>query len=338
MIKVGINGFGRIGRLAARVILQKFADKIELACINTSGKIDTQGWSHLFKYDTAYGKYSGEVGAEEGLMLVDGKRIPVLGEKEPSKIPWDKYGVQVVIESTGVFRKEEEIRQHLRGSVKKVILSAPAKEGDIPMFVLGVNSDSLKDEQIISCASCTTNCVAPIAKAIDESFGIVKGLMTTIHAYTSDQNILDGSHKDLRRARAAAANIIPTTTGAARATGKVYAPVEGVFDGLSVRVPVITGSLTDFTFVTKQKTNIQAVNKVFIEASKGSLRGILGVTTEPLVSADIVGLELSCLVDLSLTNVIEGDLIKVIAWYDNEWGYTNRLVEEVLLFGDRLNG
>lgn len=342
-IKVGINGFGRIGRLTARIILKKFKDKIELVCINTSGRIDTVGWVHLFKYDTAYGKYDGKVRAKGDQMMVDGKVIPVLGEREPSKIPWEKYGVAVVIESTGVFREEKEAEKHLRGTVKKVVLSAPGKpssdgagKNNIPMYIIGVNEDKMGEEKIISCASCTTNCVAPVTKVIDQNFGIVKGFMSTIHAYTPDQRLLDGSHKDLRRARSAAANIVPTTTGAARATGEVYSPVKGIFDGLAIRVPVVTGSLVDFSFVVKKKTTIEQVNQAFEKASQGKLKGILGTTCEAIVSSDVIGLELSALVDLSLTRVVEGDLVKVFAWYDNEWGYAQRLVEEVLLAGKKL--
>ncbi|MFC1711086.1 type I glyceraldehyde-3-phosphate dehydrogenase [Patescibacteria group bacterium] len=336
MLKVGINGFGRIGRLTTRIILNKFEKSIDLVCINTSGRIDVKGWAHLFKYDSAYGEYKGKVEVKNEKLVVNGKEIPILGEREPKKIPWGKYKAQIIIESTGAFRKEREARQHLKDTVKKIILSAPAKDGNVPMFVIGVNEEKMGNEDVISCASCTTNCVAPVTKVINESFGIKKAFMSTIHAYTSDQKLLDGSHKDLRRARAAAVNIIPTTTGAAKATGKVYAPVAGNFDGLAIRVPVVTGSLTDFTFVTKKKTNIKDINKAFENAAHGKLKGILGATYEPIVSSDIIGLELSTLVDLSLTNVIDGDLVKIIAWYDNEWGYANRLVDEVIMLGSKL--
>lgn len=331
MIKVGINGFGRIGRLTARTILQKYKDKLELVCINTSGRMETKGWAHLFEYDSTYNKYQGEVLTEGDEMIVDGVRIPVLGEQDPSRIPWGKYGAEIVIESTGVFRQTEQAKKHLRASVKRVIISAPPKDDQSTMFVLGVNQDKLGHHKIFSTASCTTNCVAPVIKVLDEAFGIEKAMMTTIHAYTSDQQILDGSHKDLRRARSAAINIIPTTTGAAAATAKVYPKVEKRFDGLAIRVPVKTGSLTDFTLVTKNKTSVEEVNNVFKKASLESLKGILGVSNKPLVSTDVIGLELSSLVDLSLTQVMGGNLVKVIAWYDNEWGYVQRLVESVLL-------
>lgn len=336
MIKVGINGFGRIGRLAARIILTDYKGRIDLVCINTSGRMETAGWAHLFKYDTVYGRHNGKVEVKGNNMVVDGKAIPVLGEPDPAKIPWGKYRAQVVIESTGVFRKEIDIRKHLQETVKKVVLSAPAKEGNVPMYVIGVNEDKLANEEVISCASCTTNCVAPVTKVIDKNFGILKAFMTTVHAYTSDQRLLDGSHKDLRRARSAALNIVPTTTGAAKATANVYPAVKDIFDGLAIRVPVVTGSLTDFTFVTKAKTSIDKVNKAFEKAAKDDLKEILEVTNEPVVSSDIIGLKASALIDLSLTNVIDGDLVKVLAWYDNEWGYVHRLIEEVVLVAKHL--
>ena len=326
MLKVGINGFGRIGRLAARIILKKFKDKIDLVCINTSGRIDTTGWTHLFKYDTAYGKYQGEVsssGRKGDQMVVDGKIIPVLGERVIEKIPWSKYKVQVVIESTGVFREAKEAEKHLRGTVKKVVLSAPGKpssdgagKNNIPMYIIGVNEDKMGEEKIISCASCTTNCVAPVTKVIDQNFGIVKAFMSTIHAYTPDQRLLDGSHKDLRRARSAAVNIIPTTTGAARATGEVYSPVKGIFDGLAIRVPVMTGSLVDFSFVVKKKTTVEQVNQAFEKASKGKLKGILGTTYEAVVSSDVIGfISVDIGLTILLTSFISIELMLFIIWF-----------------------
>ncbi len=341
MLKVGINGFGRIGRLAARTILQKYKDKLSLVCINTSGRMDVAGWTHLFEYDSTYGKYPGKVsaigrsssGRENNLMVVDGMKIPVLGEPEPAKIPWGKYQTEIVIESTGVFRDRENAQKHLRDTVKKVIISAPPKDENIPMFVIGVNEKNSTNEQILSSASCTTNCVSPVVKVVNENFGIQKALMTTVHAYTSDQRLLDNSHPDLRRARSAAVNMVPTSTGAAKATTRVYPVVAGKFDGLAIRVPVKSGSLTDFTFVTKKQTAIEEVNQAFVRAAETDLKDILGITQKPLVSSDIIGLELSALVDLSLTKVIGGDLVKVVAWYDNEWGYAQRLIEQVLLVG-----
>jgi len=331
MIKVGINGFGRIGRLATRLILKEYKDKVQLVAVNTSGKMDAAGWAHLLKYDSVYGKYEGEIESGNEQMIVDGINIPVMGELDPEKIPWGKYGAEIVIESTGVFHTETDIKKHLRDTVKKVILSAPPKEGNIPIYIIGVNENELKSEPIISCASCTTNCIAPIVKLIDEKVGIKKAIMTTIHAYTSDQELLDGSHRDLRRSRSAAINIVPTTTGAAEATGKVYPKLANLFGGLSLRVPVPVGSLSDLVFVLERKTTSQEVNNVIKQASQTELKGVLGYTTEPLVSSDIIGSRLSCIIDLSLTTIIDGDLLKIIAWYDNEWGYINRLVEETLL-------
>jgi glyceraldehyde 3-phosphate dehydrogenase len=331
MIKVGINGFGRIGRVAARIILQKFSDQLELAAINTSGSIDNAGWAHLFKYDTAYGQYPGKVGIEGDSLVVDGVKIPLLAQPDPAQIPWGTYGVQVVIESTGVFRKKEDIEKHLRDSVQKVVLSAPVKgEGEVTTIVIGANDAAREGQKLISSASCTTNCISPVARVILENFGIKKALLTTIHAYTADQELQDGSHKDLRRARAAAANIVPTSTGAAEAAALALPHLKGKFTGLALRVPVITGSLSDLTFVVEKPTTVEAVNQAFKAAAQGQLKGILEVTDEPLVSSDIIGSAASAIVDLPLTQVVDGDLVKVVAWYDNEWGYAHRLVEEVI--------
>lgn len=332
MIKVGINGFGRIGRMAARIILQKFTDKLELVAINTSGSIENSGWVHLFKYDTAYGQYPGEVTEEAGHLLVNGKRIPLLAQPDPAQIPWGAHGVQVVIESTGVFRHQEELEKHLRDSVKRVILSAPVKgDGAVETVVIGVNDADRKGKQLVSSASCTTNCISPVTRVIQEKFGIKKAMLTTIHAYTSDQELQDGSHKDLRRARAAAQNIVPTTTGAAHAAALTLPQLKEKFDGLAIRVPVVTGSLSDLTYVVEKPTTVEAVNQAFQEAAKEpKYDRILAVTDEPLVSSDIIGRPESAIVDLGLTMVVGGDLVKVVAWYDNEWGYANRLVEEVI--------
>lgn len=335
MVKVGINGFGRIGRLALRIIMQKHGGKLQAVLVNTSGKIDTKGWAHLFKYDSTYGKFPGTVEVKDDFMIINGVKVKVTGEREPANIPWDKFDTRIVIESTGKFLTEKDAKLHLKGSVKKVILSAPPKDGNIPLYVIGVNADKLGKEPIISCASCTTNCLAPVARVMDETFGVQKALMSTVHAYTSDQELLDGSHKDLRRARSAGVNIIPTTTGAAKATGKVYPALNGKFDGIALRVPTITGSLVDCVFVTEKEVTIDQVNQAFIKAAKTFLKGILSVTDEPLVSTDIIGTEYSAVVDLSLTSVMDGNLVKVIAWYDNEWGYTNRLVDEVALLAEK---
>jgi len=329
VIKVGINGFGRIGRIALRVILQKHKDSILPVAVNTSGKIDTKGWAHLFTFDSVYGKYPGQVKVEGGSMIIDGLAIPILAQKDPNQIPWGRFGTEVVIESTGVFLHTQDAGKHLRESVQRVVLSAPPKDEEIPMFVIGVNDKDLGKEKIISCASCTTNCLAPLVKVAEENFGIKKAVMSTIHAYTSDQELLDGSHKDLRRARAAAINIVPTTTGAARSVGRVYPKVAGKFDGLAYRVPVAIGSLCDFVFVSKKPVTLKEVNNAFTKASGGVLKGVIEVTDQPLVSTDIIGNSSSAIVDLSLTQVIDGDLVKVVAWYDNEWGYACRLVEEV---------
>lgn len=344
-----INGFGRIGRLVARVWWISHQAKIQLAAINTSGSMDIEGWAHLLKYDTTYGVFPGEIGYEKyqaasdasdedpliGYLILDARfKIPVLAQRDPAKLPWDKYQVEVVVESTGAFTSEEKAKAHLLGGAKQVIISAPAKGGNVPTSVIGVNEDQIikTDHRntiaVLNNASCTTNCVAPVAVVIQSRLGIHKAAMTTIHSYTDDQNLQDASHKDLRRARAAAQNIIPTSTGAALATTETIPELKGLFDGIALRVPTITGSLTDFTFLVKRKTTKEEVNNYFRQATlEDKLTGILAVTDEPIVSSDIVGRPESAIVDLELTQVIDGDLVKVFAWYDNEWGYANRLVE-----------
>jgi len=331
MKKIGINGFGRIGRLALRMILEKYPDQLEVVLVNTSGKMDAAGWAHLFEFDTAYHRFAGAVGADGDDMVIDGKRIKVTGIREPENIPWEQYGVEAVIESTGAFEKAEEMSKHLRGTVTRVLLSAPAKGPGITTVVMGINDSDRDGKQLLSNASCTTNCVSPITKVILDRFGISKAAMTTIHAYTSDQSLHDGSHRDLRRARAAAYNIIPTSTGAAKATTEVIPQLKGLFDGIAVRVPVLTGSLTDFTFITARATTVEEVNQALETAAADPVFGkYLWVTKKPIVSSDVIGCEASALVDLSLTQVIGGDLVKIYAWYDNEWGYTARLVEQLL--------
>lgn len=344
MIKVGINGFGRIGRLAFRVGLSKHAGDIEFTCINTSGSMDTAGWAHLVNYDTTYRKFEKEIKSEDllkpeevtdensqiGVLIVDGARIPVLAQRDPEKIPWSKYGVDIVIESTGKFVTAEDAMKHAKGGAKRVIISAPPKGSNVNTYVLSVNDYDGKAE-VLSNASCTTNCVAPVAAVMHGKFGIDKAAMTTIHAYTDDQVLQDSSHKDLRRARAAAMNIIPTSTGAAVSTTETIPELKGLFDGRSLRVPIITGSITDFAIVTKTNTTVEAVNAAFVEASQnGIYKGIIAASNEPLVSSDIIGRSESAIVDLSLTQVIGGNLVKIFAWYDNEWGYTNRLVEQLI--------
>ena len=337
MINVSINGFGRIGRIALRVVLTRFLEKVKIVAINTSGSMDIEGWAHLFEYDSVYGKFNGKVeiekgsGEEIGVLIINHQRIPVLAQEEPVKIPWRKYGTEVVIESTGVFRDRQSISAHLEAGAKKVIVAAPAKE--VPTFVIGVNDKTYRGNLIFSNASCTTNCVAPVTKVVLENFGIQKALMSTIHSYTADQELVDGSHKDLRRARAAAINIVPTSTGAAITTTQVIPEIKGLFDGLAYRVPTACGSVADFVFLTTKRTTVEKVNDAFEKAAVGKLKGILETSVKPLVSSDIVGNTSSAIVDLPLTQVIDGDLVKVVAWYDNEWGYTCRLIEEVILYG-----
>lgn len=330
MIKVAINGFGRVGRLALRVGLSKHQDKMEFVAINTSGRVDTAGWAHLFEYDSVYGKYEGEVKTEGDSLEVNGVKIPILSELEPKKLPWGKMGVDLVLECTGKFRKAEEADDHLEAGAKRVLLSAPPKGEEVGSYLMGVNDEKLKDDKVFSNASCTTNCVGPVAKVMVKEFGVQKATMTTIHAYTSDQRLLDNSHKDLRRARTASSNIVPTTTGAAVTTGKVVKELDGLFDGVSIRVPVAIGSLVDFTFLTKKKVTIEEVNTAMKKASQGEMKGILGVIDKPIVSSDVIGSEYSSLVDLQLTKVIDGDLVKIFSWYDNEWGYVVRMMELAL--------
>jgi glyceraldehyde 3-phosphate dehydrogenase len=327
MLRVAINGFGRMGRLALRDVLKRYRDKMEVVGINTSGRVDTAGWAHLFEYDTVYGRYEGKVGVEGDNLVVDGVKIPVLAVLEPKKLPWGKYKVDLVLECTGKFRKIEEADDHIEAGAKRVLLSAPPKGGGGGIYMIGINEAEAKGKKVFSNASCTTNCVGPVAKVMVDEFGVEKAGMTTIHAVTSSQRIVDNSHKDLRRGRAAFLNMIPTTTGAAAATGQVIPELEGLFDGISVRVPIITGSLTDFTFVVKRKTSVEEVNKAMMKAAKGKFKGILGVTDKPIVSSDVIGCEYSSLVDLEMTRVIDGDLVKILSWYDNEWGYVVRMME-----------
>lgn len=345
MITAAINGFGRIGRIAFRVALQHFSDQIEIVAINTSGSMDASGWAHLLKYDSVYGKFEKEVqvdnnGIQEpeiGALTIEGKRYPVLAEREPSRIPWSKYGADVVIESTGVFTTEEGAKQHLAGGAKKVVISAPEKGGNIGTYLIGVN-EYKGEHELVSNASCTTNSVAPVAAILQSRIGIKKALLSTVHALTAEQNLVDGSppgghSEDLRRARAFQ-NIIPTTTGAAEATTKAIPELQGLFDGVAMRVPVLCGSITDFTFVTSRPTTVEEVNNAFKEAvNEPRWKGIVAVTEEPLVSSDIIGRPESAIVDLSFTRVVGGDLVKVMAWYDNEWGYATRLIEQTINVG-----
>ncbi|MBW1597639.1 type I glyceraldehyde-3-phosphate dehydrogenase [Streptomyces sp. JJ38] len=332
-IRVGINGFGRIGRNYFRALLEQGAD-IEVVAVNDLG--DTATTAHLLKYDTIMGRLNAEVTHTEDTITVDGRTIKVLSERNPADIPWGELGVDVVVESTGIFTQREDAAKHLAGGAKKVLISAPAKNEDITV-VMGVNNDAYRagEHDVISNASCTTNCVAPMAKVLDESFGIVKGMMTTVHAYTNDQRILDFPHKDLRRARAAAQNIIPTSTGAAKATALVLPQLEGKLDGIAMRVPVPTGSVTDLVVEVEREVTKEEVNAAFREAAEGPLKGILEYTSDPIVSSDIVNWPASCTFDSSLTMAM-GKQVKIVGWYDNEWGYSNRLVDLTLFVGNQL--
>ena len=322
-IKIAINGFGRIGRAAFKIALEK--PGIEVVAINDL--TDTQTLAHLLKYDTVYGQFGHTVSFTDKALVVDGREYPVLAKKDPAQLPWKKIGVDVVIESTGRFVEKEKAAAHLTAGAKKVVISAPAKGSGVGTFVVGVNDDELSDEDIISNASCTTNCIAPVAAILHSKFGIKKAMMTTIHSYTADQNLVDGPHQDLRRARTAPQNIVPTTTGAAIATAETIPELKGIFDGLAIRVPTPVVSLCDFTILMKKKVTAEEINRAFVKAkNEPRWQGVLDVTAEPLVSSDFIGNPHASIVDLSLTKVVDGDLVKVVAWYDNEWGYSNTLI------------
>jgi glyceraldehyde 3-phosphate dehydrogenase len=326
--KVGINGFGRIGRLALKAIMQRCRGKAEVAAVNDLTDAKTN--AHLFKYDSNYGIYPGTVEAKDDAIIVDGKRIKVLAERDPAKIPWRDYGVDIVIESTGLFTQASKAAAHFQGGAKKVIISAPAQEEDISI-VLGVNEAQYdaSRHRIISNGSCTTNCIAPVIKVLHQNFGIVHGLMTTVHAYTNDQKILDVFHRDLRRARSAGTNIIPTTTGAAKVVGVVIPELQGKLHGIALRVPTPVVSVVDFVADLKRKVTVAEINDAFRKAAEGELKGILEYCEEPLVSSDFKGNPASAIFDALSTMVIDGNLIKVLAWYDNEWGYSCRLADLV---------
>ncbi len=322
--RIGVNGFGRIGRQTLRTVLERHPDELEIVAVNDL--TDTKTNAHLFKYDTTYGVFPGEVAAEENAIKVNGKSIAVLAYRDPAEIPWSKYGVDIVVESTGLFTSADKAKAHLHDGVKKVIISAPAKGEDLTV-VLGVNEgvyDPAK-HHIISNASCTTNCLAPAAKVVNDSFKIIRGLMNTIHSYTNDQRILDQVHRDLRRARAAAANIIPTSTGAAKALALVIPELKGKFDGFSLRVPTLTVSVVDFTAELEKSATAADLNAAFKAAAEGPLKGILGYTEEPLVSSDFRGDSRSSIIDGLSTMSLGGNFVKVIAWYDNEWAYACRV-------------
>lgn len=325
--RVAINGFGRIGRLSFRIAYER--TDIEIVALNDL--TDTKTLAHLLKYDTNYGEYHHEISHTENSIIVDSTEIPVFSEKDPAQLPWSDHNVDVVIESTGRFRTEEQARAHITAGAQKVVLSAPAKGGDIQTVVIGANEDTLEGSgDIVSNASCTTNSAAAMMDIMEHNFGVEKAMLTTIHSYTASQNLQDGPHKDLREARAAAQNIVPTTTGAAIATALTVPELKNKFDGLSIRVPTSVVSLSDVTMVLKRDTTKEQINEVFRKAAKEPYyQGILAVSEEPLVSHDYIGNSHSGTVDLLLTNVVGGNLAKIVVWYDNEWGYSNRLVEQV---------
>jgi len=344
-MNIAINGFGRIGRTSFRVWFDKHKDKASIVAINTSGSMDIDGWANLLKYDSNYGVWNKNIQFKEhlkakettdsdmllGTLNIDGVEIQVLAQKDPSKLPWGALQIDTVIEATGVFTSKEKASAHITAGAKRVVISAPPKGEGVGTFVIGVNQEQGKGAQgqIIANASCTTNCVAPVVAVLHKAFGVKKALMTTIHAYTDDQNLHDNSHRDPRRARAAAQNIVPTTTGAATAVTETIPELKGMFDGLSIRVPVPVGSLSDITLLLGKTVTPEEVNQALVTASQeGWWKGILAVTSDPIVSRDIVGRDESSIVDLALTQVVGGDLVKVVSWYDNEWGYCCRLVEQ----------
>lgn len=330
-MRLAINGFGRIGRTSARIIFDKFKGQIELVAINDL--TDNKTLSHLLKYDTQYRDFKHDVTYDDDHLIVDGYKINSYAEKEPSKLPWEEEKIDVVLECTGRFTDPEGAEGHIKAGAKRVIISAPPK-GEVATYVIGVNEDQMGDEKIISNASCTTNCIMPVADVMHKNFGIIKAMMTTIHSYTADQNLQDGPHKDLRRARAAAENIVPTSTGAAKSAFAVIPDLKGIFDGLSLRVPTPVVSLSDFTILVKRKTTVDEVNQAFKEAAQEPrMKGILEITDQELVSSDFIQNPASSIVDLNLTQVVAGDLVKVVAWYDNEFGYSNRLVELAAISG-----
>ncbi|MBF8277210.1 MAG: gap [Candidatus Brocadiaceae bacterium] len=327
-IKVGINGFGRIGRNVFRAIVERGG--IDVLAVNDL--TDAKSLGILLKYDTVHGRFAGAIEAKEKSLLVNGKEVKLLMEKDPAKLPWKALGVDIVIESTGIFTSREDCAKHLESGAKYVLLSAPAKDKIDATIVIGVNTKELKPEhKIVSNASCTTNCLAPLVKVLNDNFGMEKGLMTTVHAYTNDQRISDLVHKDLRRARAAAMNIIPTTTGAAKAIGEVIPSLKGKLDGLSLRVPVINGSVTDLVAMLSKDVTVETVNAAMKKAANGEMKGILEYCEDPIVSSDIIGNAHSSIFDSALTYVIDKRMVKVVSWYDNEWGFSNRMIDLIEL-------
>ena len=331
MVKVAINGFGRIGRNALKILL----DRGVCLVVAINDITDAKTLAHLLKHDSSYGTYDKKVTSTEKSLIINTREIPVYAEKDPVNLPWKKLGVDVVIESTGFFTKPEDAKAHLTAGAKKVVISAPAKGEGAKTVVIGVNEEVVTaDDKILSNASCTTNCIAPVMKVLEDEFGIEKAMMTTVHSYTGSQRILDAPAKDLREARSAAENIVPTTTGAAKATGLTIPSIEGKFNGLSVRVPTPVVSLSDITAILKRDTTKEELVNLFKKVAKEPYyEGIIGVTEEELVSSDFIGDPHSCIVDLPLIDVVAGNMVKVVAWYDNEWGYSNRLVELAVDFG-----
>ncbi|MCL5997620.1 MAG: type I glyceraldehyde-3-phosphate dehydrogenase [Chloroflexi bacterium] len=334
-VKIGINGFGRIGRQVLKAMMERHKDAFDVIAINDL--TDAKSNAHLFKYDSTYGRFNGTVDVDGTDLVINGDKLKVFAEKDPAKIPWGSMGVDIVVESTGIFTDAEKAKAHITGGAKKVIISAPAKSEDITI-VLGVNENKYDPAKhnIISNASCTTNCLAPAAKVVNDMFGIERALMTTVHAYTNDQRILDTVHKDLRRARTGGANIIPTTTGAAKAVALVIPELKGKFDGFALRVPTVTVSVVDFVCTTAKPADAKALNAAFKEASEGALKGILGYTEEPLVSMDFRGDPRSSIIDGLSTMGIGTNMVKVVAWYDNEWGYSCRVSDLAAYIGTKL--
>ncbi|HOC53766.1 MAG TPA: type I glyceraldehyde-3-phosphate dehydrogenase [Candidatus Pacearchaeota archaeon] len=332
MSKIAINGFGRIGRCVLKIIIEK---KLDLEVVAINDLTDGKTLVHLFKYDSAYGRSKEDISLNGDEMIINNQKIKTFSEKDPEKLPWKDLGVDVVLECTGVFTDKDGASKHIKAGAKKVIISAPGKSDDIPSYVLGINANEYKGEEVIDMGSCTTNCLAPLVKLVENEFGIVKGFMTTIHSYTNDQRILDLPHKDLRRARTAATNIIPTTTGAAKAIGKVVPSVSGKLDGIAVRVPTPVVSLVDLVCEIKRETTKEEINNLFKNNSdKGEMKGILYAEENPLVSSDFIGNTFSSIFDLEFTRV-NGNMIKLLSWYDNEWGYSSRLAEMALFVGNK---
>ena len=340
-IRVAINGFCRIGRNTFKAGFGRKDLKVEFAGINDLA--DTETLAQLLRRDSVYGAYDHEVKFDEKNLIIDGKKIPVFAEKDPALLPWGKLKVDVVLECTGRFTAGDAASAHLKAGAKRVIVSAPVKGGGAPTYILGVNDQKYKDEPLINNASCTTNCISPVAQVMVLAFGVKKAMMTTTHAVTAEQNLVDGPppalHKDLRRARSALNNIVPTTTGAAIATTETIPELRGIFDGIALRVPILCGSIADFTFLLKRKATVEEIKKAFRDAEKSPrFQGILKASEEPLVSTDIVKTTYSAIVDLPLIKVVDGDFVKIVAWYDNEWGYSCRLIEEAEMVGRRLKG